>query len=163
MSVGCLYRSGWPPCSCPLCSVQRWAPPDSIRWKWYGRFSTPWTDPVAIPLTLLVVMCVLGIVFSLIPAVMWPSVAYIVEQRRLGSGYSVMTFCQQIGMAAMPWSIGKLNDVFQAGPQNPQGYNPGLWLFTGLASLGVLFSFLLWRSETGPGAHGLETIKAGKK
>jgi len=40
---------------------------------------------VAAPTTLLVVMALFGIVFSLIPAIMWPSVAYIVEERRLGS------------------------------------------------------------------------------
>ncbi|MGE0406348.1 MAG: MFS transporter [Candidatus Korobacteraceae bacterium] len=140
----------------PLFLVVAYAPPGDLV-----SVSLPWTQPVAIPLTLLIVMSVLGIVFSLIPAIMWPSVAYIIEQRRLGSAYSVMTFCQQIGMAAMPWTIGKLNDTFQAGQNNPQGYNPGLWLFTALASLGLVFSFLLWRVETGPNAHGLETIKAG--
>jgi MFS family permease len=103
-------------------------------------------------------MVLLGISFSLIPAVMWPSVAYIVEQRRLGSGYALMTLCQQIGMAAIPWLIGFLNDAFNAGPENPGGYTPGMWLFTALASLGLLFSFLLWKTEKGPGAHGLETI-----
>jgi hypothetical protein len=36
-----------------------------------------------------------------------------------------------------------------------------MWAFTVLASLGLLFSFLLWRAERGPGAHGLETIRAG--
>ena len=111
-----------------------------------------------IPLTLILVMTLLGIAFSLIPAVMWPSVAYIVEQHRLGTGYSVMTLCQQIGMAIIPWLIGFLNDAFAAGPENPAGYAPGMWVFTGLASLGLLFSFMLWKSERGPGGHGLETI-----
>lgn len=111
-----------------------------------------------IPLTLILVMTLLGIAFSLIPAVMWPSVAYIVEQHRLGTGYSVMTLCQQVGMAIIPWLIGFLNDAFSAGPENPGGYAPGMWVFTGLASLGLLFSFMLWKSERGPGGHGLETI-----
>jgi MFS family permease len=117
------------------------------------------------PLTLLIVMMLLGIAFSLIPAIMWPSVAYIVEQKRLGSGYSLMTLCQQIGMAAIPWVIGSLNDAFSAGPENPGGYTPGMWVFTALASLGLLFSFLLWKTEKGSGAHGLETIttKTGVK
>jgi MFS family permease len=110
-------------------------------------------------------MMLLGIAFSLIPAIMWPSVAYIVEQKRLGSGYSLMTLCQQIGMAAIPWVIGSLNDAFSAGPENPGGYTPGMWVFTALASLGLLFSFLLWKTEKGSGAHGLETIttKTGVK
>jgi MFS family permease len=100
----------------------------------------------------------LGISFSLIPAIMWPSVAYIVEQRRLGSAYSLMTLCQQIGMAAIPWVIGLLNDAYHAGPEHPGGYAPGMWVFTGLSLFGLLFAFLLWRAERGPHAHGLETI-----
>src|SRR5690606_24020800 len=40
------------------------------------------------PLTLLVAMLLFGGVFSLVPAVMWPSVAYIVEARRLGGAYA---------------------------------------------------------------------------
>jgi MFS family permease len=111
-----------------------------------------------IPLTLLLVMTTLGVAFSLIPAVMWPSVAYIVEQNRLGTGYALMTFCQQIGVAIIPWLIGFTNDAFSAGPENPGGYAPGMWIFTALASLGLLFSFMLWKTEKGPGSHGLETI-----
>lgn len=116
-----------------------------------------------IPLTLLLVMTTLGVAFSLIPAVMWPSVAYIVEQNRLGTGYALMTFCQQIGVAIIPWLIGFTNDAFSAGPENPGGYAPGMWIFTALASLGLFFSFMLWKTEKGPGSHGLETIttKAG--
>lgn len=111
-----------------------------------------------IPLTLLIVMVLLGISFSMIPAVMWPSVAYIVDQKRLGSGYSLMTLCQQVGMAAIPWLIGFMNDAFSAGPENPEGYAPGMWIFTLLASLGLFFSFMLWKTERGPEGHGLETI-----
>lgn len=118
----------------------------------------PFTGGSEVPLTLLLVIVTLGLVFSLIPAVMWPSVAYIVEQRRLGSAYALMTFCQQIGWAIVPIVIGSLNDWSQAGPENPGGYAPGMWFYTALASLGLVFSFLLWRTERGPGGHGLETI-----
>jgi MFS family permease len=111
-----------------------------------------------VPLTLLVVILLLGGVFSLIPAVMWPSVAYIIESRRLGSAYALMTFCQQAGWAVVPLAIGLLNDWAGAGPDNPGGYAPGMWFYTALASLGLFFSYMLWRTERGPGAHGLETI-----
>ena len=103
-------------------------------------------------------VAMLGIAFSLIPAVMWPSVAYIVAERRLGSAYALMTLCQQLGVAAVPWLIGRANDALGAGPTNPGGYSGMIWILTGLASLGLLFSFLLWRVERGPHAHGLETI-----
>lgn len=106
----------------------------------------PFTD-VAVPLTLLAVMLALGVVFSLIPAVMWPAVAYIVEQKRLGSAYSLMTFCQQIGWAVVPLAIGALNDGFQAGPQNTAGYAPGMWFYTALAAVGLWFAWRLWRLD----------------
>ncbi|HEY5615273.1 MAG TPA: MFS transporter, partial [Bacteroidota bacterium] len=137
----------------PLFVVVTYAPPGADVGLWlpfYGSFS--------LPITLLIVMMMLGISFSLIPAIMWPSVAYLVEQRRLGSAYSLMTLCQQVGMAAIPWVIGLLNDAYSAGPENPSGYAPGMWVFTGLSCFGLLFSYLLWRSESGDRAHGLETI-----
>ena len=37
---------------------------------------------------------------------MWPSVAYIVDEKRLGTAYSVMTLIQQIGVAGMNYLIG---------------------------------------------------------
>jgi hypothetical protein len=36
-----------------------------------------------------------------------------------------------------------------------------MWLVSLVGFAGLLFAVLLRRSETGPGAHGLETIKAG--
>lgn len=125
--------------------------------------SVPFLGNYTWPLTLLIVMLLLGVAFSMIPAIMWPSVAYIVEERRLGSGYSLMTLCQQVGMALIPWVIGFTNDLFHAGPENPGGYSPGMWIFTILASFGLIFSFLLWKEETSPHAHGLETITAKKE
>jgi MFS family permease len=141
----------------PLFLVVTYLPPGSLI-----PVTIPFIGSGDIPFTLLIVMILLGISFSMIPAVMWPSVAYIIEQKRLGSAYSLMTLCQQVGMAAIPWLIGFLNDAFSAGPENPSGYAPGMWVFTALASLGLFFSFMLWKTETGPGAHGLETITSKK-
>ncbi|TVR98018.1 MAG: MFS transporter [Wenzhouxiangellaceae bacterium] len=118
----------------------------------------PLIGSAQVPLTLFVVIFLLGAVFSLIPAVMWPSVAYIVDERRLGSAYAMMTLCQQLGWVVVPPVIGLLNDSFQASPENPAGYAAGMWFYTFLASLGLVFSWLLYRSEKGPGGHGLETI-----
>ena len=42
---------------------------------------------------------------------------------------------------------------------NPAGYRPGMWIFTTLGFLGLLFSWLLYRSEKGPGGHGLEAVR----
>jgi MFS family permease len=116
----------------------------------------PLPGGAGVPLTLLASIVAFGIVFSLIPAVMWPSVAYIVEPSRLGSAYALMTFCQQVGMALVPLAIGALNDWAGAAADNIAGYAPGMWLYTALSAFGLLFSWLLWRSERGPGAHGLD-------
>jgi MFS family permease len=103
-------------------------------------------------------VALLGLSFSLVPAILWPSVAYLVPEQRLGTAYALMTFCQQIGWAAMAWGIGRVNDAAGASAANPGGYVPGMWMFAGLGFLGLMFAFLLRRVETGPRAHGLETI-----
>jgi MFS family permease len=118
--------------------------------------AVPLPGGATVPLTLLAAIVAFGIVFSLIPAVMWPSVAYIVDPARLGSAYALMTFCQQVGMALVPLAIGALNDWSGAAADNVAGYAPGMWLYTALAAFGLLFSWLLWRSERGPQAHGLD-------
>lgn len=109
----------------------------------------PFGDAPRVPLTLLVVILLLGGVFSLIPAVMWPAVAYIVQEQRLGSAYALMTFCQQLGWAIVPLVIGALNDLSAAGSENPAGYAPGMWFYTVLVSLGLVFAWQLWRAERG--------------
>jgi len=110
--------------------------------------------PVYIPIAMM------GVAFSLIPAVMWPSVAYIVNEKRLGTAYAVMTLIQQVGVAGMSWLIGRTNDVFGASAANPGGYAPGMWIFSSLCLFAFVFAFLLRRREKGPLAHGLETIRA---
>jgi len=110
---------------------------------------------------LLVPMAMMGIAFSLIPAVMWPSVAYLVDERRLGTAYGLMTMIQNIGLAGFNLLIGRANDVARASAENPGGYALGMWIFSALGFLGFFFAWLLRRAETGPGARGLETIRAG--
>jgi MFS family permease len=105
-------------------------------------------------------MTLIGIAFSLIPAIMWPSVAYLVEEKRLGTAYALMGLIQQLGVAVMDESIGWLNDHLGASAANPAGYNGMLYLLSTLGILGLFFSFMLWKTEKGPRAHGLETIKA---
>ena len=112
--------------------------------------------------TLYVPVCMMGIAFSLIPAVMWPSVAYIVDQSRLGTAYALMTMIQQIGFFLLNLLIGTANDYAHAGLDNPRGYGLGMWIFSILGFVGLTFAILLRIRETGPNNHGLETIRAGK-
>jgi MFS family permease len=112
--------------------------------------------------SLYVPMAMMGLAFSLIPAVMWPSVAYVVEESKLGTAYGLMTMIQNIGLFGFNLMVGALNDRAGAGAANPAGYHAGMvWAFSGLGFAALLFAFLLRKSETGPHAHGLETIKAG--
>jgi MFS family permease len=105
----------------------------------------------------------MGIAFSLIPAIMWPSVAYVVDQSRLGTAYALMTLIQQIGFFIMNLLIGRANDYAHAGPDNPGGYALGMWIFSILGFVGLTFAILLRIRETGPEGHGLETITTGSK
>ncbi len=111
-------------------------------------------------LTLYVPAAMLGVAFSLIPAIMWPAVAYIVEQNRLGSAYALMFLLQQAIIAGIDWLVGRLNDNALASAANPAGYLPMIWVFTLLGAMALAFAFMLWRHETSPQGHGLETIKA---
>jgi MFS family permease len=103
-------------------------------------------------------IAMLGIAFSLVPAVMWPSVAYIVDERRLGTAYAVMTLIQQIGVAGMNWLIGRVNDTQAAGVDNPEGYALGMWIFSVLGFLALAFAIALNIVERGPRGHGLDKV-----
>ena len=130
----------------------------AIPWFSAGHFIL---EHFTLPLLLLVTTSMMGIAFSLIPAVMWPSVAYIVDQSRLGTAYALMTLIQQIGFFILNLLIGRANDYAHAGPTNPGGYALGMWIFSILGFVGLTFAILLRVRETGPHGHGLETITAG--
>jgi MFS family permease len=110
------------------------------------------------PTSLYIPVSMMGIAFSLIPAVMWPSVAYIVDQSRLGTAYALMTLIQQIGFFMLNLLIGKANDYSHAGLDNPGGYALGMWIFSILGFVGLALAILLRIRETGPHGHRLETI-----
>jgi MFS family permease len=110
----------------------------------------------AIPLYLILPMAMMGIAFSLVPAVMWPSVALIVDSSKLGTAYGLMTMIQNIGLFGFNLIIGFANDYSGASATNPGGYNLGMWIFSTLGFFGLVFAYLLRRSELGSGGHGLE-------
>ncbi|MGA8442985.1 MAG: MFS transporter [Candidatus Sulfotelmatobacter sp.] len=112
-------------------------------------------------INLYVPMAMMGVAFSLIPAVMWPSVAYIVDQSKLGTAYGLMTMIQNIGLFGLNLLVGWANNYSHADATNPAGYNLGMWIFSILGILGVFFAFLLRQRELGPHGHSLETITAG--
>lgn len=120
----------------------------------------PFLGVFQMPVVLLGSMSMMGVAFALIPAVMWPSVAYIVEEKKLGTAYGLMTMIQNIGLAGFNFLIGWENDFSHASGTNPNGYRLGMWTFSILGFLGLMFAFLLRQREMGPHGHGLETITA---
>jgi MFS family permease len=110
----------------------------------------------ATDMSLWVTTALVGISFSLVPAVLWPAVPYLVEPRRLGTAFGLMTMLQNVGMTLCNLIVGALNDAAGASATNPDGYVPMLWFFGMLSLLGFVFAWLLRRRETGASSHGLE-------
>ena len=111
-------------------------------------------------ITLYVPMAMLGFAFTFVPAIIWPSVAYLVPQRTLGTALGVMTMIQNLGMTGMNWILGRANDTAGASATNPAGYLAMMKILTLLGFIGFGLALLLRQRETGPHGHGLETITA---
>jgi MFS family permease len=106
-------------------------------------------------LTPYVAMFIIGIAFSLVPAAMWPGVARIVDERRLGTAYGLMTSIQNIGLFAFPILAGLITDhvnkgitpeMIKAGEASLD-YTYTILMFAGLGLLGFIFAFLLKKKD----------------
>ena len=111
-------------------------------------------------LSLWVSTVMMGISFSLVPAVIWPATTLIVAPRRLGTALGLITLIQALGMAGSNLAAGWLADTAGAGFSNPAGYDVMLWFFFLLSLTALSSAVLLWRRETGPDGHGLEEVSA---
>ncbi len=98
----------------------------------------------------------LGISFSTVPAIMWPAVIKLVAAHLLGTAYGLLFMLQAMGLVVANLMAGRLNDVAEAGADNPAGYTPMLIFFAAVAACAFGFAWLLWRREVGPHGHGLE-------
>jgi MFS family permease len=105
----------------------------------------------------------IGIAFSLVPAILWPAVPYLVPANRLGTAYGLMTMLQNIGLTVVNVGAGWLNDASGAGVDNPAGYTPMLMMFAVLSLFGFVFAAALRRRETGPEGHHLERPRPSAK
>jgi MFS family permease len=112
-------------------------------------------------LDLWVSTAMMGISFSLVPAVIWPATTLIVEAHRLGTALGLITLIQALAMAASNLAAGRLADWAGAGAANPIGYGVMLWFFFLLSLAALLSAILLWRREAGPKGHGLEVASGG--
>jgi MFS family permease len=91
----------------------------------------------------------LGLSFSFLPAVLWPTVVRYSPAEHLGTAYGLMTALQNAGLFAANLAAGYINDASGASAANPGGYAPMLWFF-GLLSLGAFASTVaLWVRDPG--------------
>jgi len=110
-------------------------------------------------MSLWVSTALIGVSFSLVPAVMWPLTSKLVAPGRFGSAIGLMWVAQNAGIGGANLLAGWLNDQAGASAQNPAGYTP-MMLFFGIASvLGCLCALLLWFSA-GRRAHEAATHAA---
>ena len=89
----------------------------------------------------------LGLSFSFLPAVLWPTVPRYAAPEQLGTAYGLMTTLQNAGLFAANLAAGRINDVSGASAANPGGYAPMLWFFGLLSVAAFICTVLLWLSD----------------
>lgn len=89
----------------------------------------------------------LGVSFSLVPAVLWPAVVRYVQAEQLGTAYGLMTVLQQAGLVVANVAIGYANDASGASATNPSGYVAMLWMFGLMSCAAFVFAAWLVRLE----------------
>ena len=98
----------------------------------------------------------MGVSFSVIPAVIWPATAMLVEKRRIGTAFGLVNMLQSLGLAASNYAAGWLNDKFKAGPRNVDGYDGMLSLFAMLSCVAFVSTVLLRIRERSRDGGGIE-------
>ena len=95
-----------------------------------------------------VLILLLGLSFSLVPAALWPSVTKIIDKKVLGSAYCLIFWVQNIGLCLVPLLIGSLR-------QSTGGYTVPMLVFSSFGVLAFLLTFLLKLEDKRKG-FGLE-------
>ncbi len=111
----------------------------------------------------------LGIAFALVPAAMWPSVAKIVPESRLGTAYATMFTVQNWGLGAFFWGIGAMldyvnHDKLAAIREGKMTYDYTIPIMM-LVVCGIISIFLaaLLKKADAKQAYGLEFPSSAKK
>jgi nitrate/nitrite transporter NarK len=127
-------------------------------------FSMPALNNFAVAIGLVLL---LGIAFSLVPSAMWPSVAKIIPENKLGTAYAVTFWVQNWGLMGVPLLIGYVLDKYcitgtavklvDGVEQTITLYNYTLpmAIFAVCGTLAIVFAFLLRREDRKKG-YGLE-------
>ena len=96
----------------------------------------------------LLLIVVLGVSFSLVPAALWPSVPKIIDPVILGSAYSLIFWIQNIGLCLVPLLIGVVL-------KSTGGYVAPMCIFASFGVLAFIMSFFL-KVEDKKKGYGLE-------
>ena len=102
-----------------------------------------------------VMMVILGLAFSLVPAAMWPSVAKMIDEKRIGTAYGFMFSVQNLGLWAFPILAGMILDSTNLVGAESLDYTYTMIMFSGLGIVGFIFALLLKREDKVSG-YGLE-------
>lgn len=127
-------------------------------------FSIPSLNSLAIAIGLVML---LGVAFSLVPSAMWPSVAKIIPENKLGTAYAMTFWVQNWGLMGVPLLIGFVLDKYCISGQiikNIDGaqisvaqynYTLPMLIFALFGALAIFFAVLLKREDRKMG-YGLE-------
>ena len=96
----------------------------------------------------LLLIVVLGVSFSLVPAALWPSVPKIIDEKILGSAYCLIFWVQNIGLCLVPMLIGSLR-------QSTGSYLVPMIVFSSFGILAFILSIYL-KAEDRKKGYGLE-------
>jgi nitrate/nitrite transporter NarK len=77
----------------------------------------------------IIIMIMMGIAFSLVPSVLWPTVPKLVPLKQLGTAYSIIYYIQNIGLMLVPMTVGNIVTSYN-GKIN---YTPGIIIFATFA------------------------------
>ena len=94
-----------------------------------------------------VLMIMLGVAFSLVPASMWPTMVSMVKESQIGTAYGLMYSIQNLGLFIFPILAGLILDA--ANPGNPEvlNYQYTILMFAALGLLGLFFGIMLKRTD----------------
>ncbi len=128
-------------------------------------FSIPSLNNLAIAIGLVVL---LGIGFSLVPSAMWPSVAKIIPEKRLGTAYALIFWVQNWGLMGVPMLIGYILDNYcitgsilktingSVVEVTQYNYTLPMLVFACFGAAAIFFAFLLKREDKKKN-YGLES------
>ncbi|MDR0505474.1 MAG: MFS transporter [Dysgonamonadaceae bacterium] len=110
---------------------------------------------------------ILGVAFSLVPSAMWPSVAKIIPEKRLGTAYSITFWVQNWGLMLVPMLIGYVLDKYCITGKEIRmidgiekeitlySFTVPMLIFACFGALAIIFAFWLKKEDAKKG-YGLE-------